>query len=225
MSLECVVPHAIWHASQPLRFGPVAFTTRMTVVRLDDGSLWVHSPIAPTPELIEAVHAVGPVRYVIAPNKTHHLFFLPFMAAHASATGFIARGLAAKRSDLKGYATIPGEPPWGGQLQGYFMEGLPVLHETVFFHAPTGSLIVTDLLACFSLRHRGLTALASRLLGVRGRLGMTRTMKFATRDRQALSRSVAPLLGLPVQRVIVAHDEIVEERPVEKLTQAFAWLG
>lgn len=224
MSLECLVPETVWHATQPLQFGPIAISTRMTVVRLSDGSLWVHSPIAPTRELIDEIAALGRVGHVIAPNRSHHLFFLRFLSAFPSARGYIARGLESKRPDLKGFPELPSVAPWGGELHGFFIEGLPVLDETVWFHPATGTLVLTDLLFCFSNENRGLTAWVARLLGVRGRLAMSRTMKLMVKDKSALRRSVTPLLSLPVQRVIVAHDQIVCEQPAARLAQAFAWL-
>jgi hypothetical protein len=222
--LHCIVANTLWHATQPLKFGPLSLTTRMTVVRLHDGSLWVHSPIAPTPALQAELAALGPVRFVVAPNKSHHLFFLPFLQAHPAAQGYVAVGLDAKRPDLRGFPQVPCDPPWGAELQGFFIEGLPVLNETVWFHHDTGTLVVTDLLFCFSPANRGLTALAATLLGVNGKLGMSRTMKLATRDKGTLARSVAPLLVLPVQRVVAAHDQVIDVRPGEQLARAFAWL-
>jgi Domain of unknown function (DUF4336) len=224
MLLTCTVPNSVWHAQQPLKFGPISLTTRMTVVRLRDGSLWVHSPISPTRELIEELQKVGAVRYVVAPNKSHHLFFLEFLDVHPAAQGYLAAGLELKRPDLKRFPQVPREAPWGCEIQGFFIEGLPILNETVWFHSDTGTLIFTDLLFCFAETNRGVTALVSKLLGVRGTLGMSRTMKWMTKDKQALARSVLPLLSLPVQRVIVAHDQIINEQPVEMLVKAFAWL-
>ena len=224
MALECIVPDLLWHATQPLRFGPLQISTRMTVVRLSDGCLWVHSPITPTPDLVDALNRLGRVRYVLAPNRSHHLFFLPFLQALPAAQGFVAAGLESKRPDLDQFARIPLDAPWGRDLQGYRIEGLPILQETVWFHPPTGTLILTDLLFCFSSAHRGLTALVARLLGVHGVLAMSRTMKLAVRDRQALATSVAPLLALPVQRVVLAHDQIIAQQAREQLAQAFAWL-
>lgn len=55
-------------------FFTLPYTTRMTVIRLNDGALWVHSPIKLTPELQALVEALGEVRYLIAPNHLHHLF-------------------------------------------------------------------------------------------------------------------------------------------------------
>ncbi|KIG15533.1 hypothetical protein DB30_05556 [Enhygromyxa salina] len=46
----------------------------MTVIRLDDGRLLLHSPIRCTPELREELDALGSVAFVAAPNRFHHLF-------------------------------------------------------------------------------------------------------------------------------------------------------
>jgi len=224
MLLSSVVPNSIWHAQQPLKFGPISLTTRMTVVRLQDGSLWVHSPISPTRELIEELQNLGTVRYVVAPNKSHHLFFLEFLEAFPSAQGYIAAGLELKRPDLSRFPQISSEAPWRSEIEGFFIEGLPILNETVWFHIDTGTLVITDILFCFAETNRGIAALVSKLLGVRGKLGMSRTMKLAVKDKQALAKSVLPLLALPVQRVMVAHDQIITEQPAAKLVQAFAWL-
>jgi Domain of unknown function (DUF4336) len=224
MPLVSIVPDALWHAQRPLKFGPLSLTTRMTVVRLRDGSLWVHSPILPTNDIVDQLHRIGEVRYVVAPNKSHHLFFLDFVNAFPTAKGFIAEGLDQKRPDLARFPRVPRPAPWGSELEGFFIEGLPILNETAWFHRETGTLILTDLLFCFSSTNRGLTAFISKLLGVHGRLGMSRTMKLATKDKQALARTVAPLISLPLKRVIVAHDQIVEEEPAVKVARAFAWL-
>lgn len=224
MSLTCIVPNFVWHAQQPISFGPISLTTRMTVVRLEDGSLWVHSPISPTHELISDLEKIGTVRYVVAPNRSHHLFFLAFLDAHPSAQAFIAAGLESKRSDLGRFQQVQRNAPWNSEIQGFFIEGLPILNETAYFHGGSGTLILTDLLFCFAEANRGMAALISKVLGVRGKLGMSRTMKLMIKDKQALARSVLPLLSLPVQRVIVAHDQVIYEQPMEKLKQAFAWL-
>lgn len=44
------------------------FPARMTIVRLPEGDLWVHSPIAWSDDLGVATAALGSVRYLVAPN-------------------------------------------------------------------------------------------------------------------------------------------------------------
>ena len=50
------------------------YPTRMAVVRLSDGSAWVWSPVALSDDLADSVNSVGPVRFIVSPNKIHHLF-------------------------------------------------------------------------------------------------------------------------------------------------------
>ena len=48
-------------------FTSIPFPTRMTIVRLPDDGLWVHSPTVNDAALMDAVAALGPVRFLIAP--------------------------------------------------------------------------------------------------------------------------------------------------------------
>ncbi len=227
MTLQVLVPGQLWHATQALRFGPLELSTRMTVLRRPDGRLWVHSPILPTPALCRALDALGEVRQVVAPNRSHHLFFQPFLQAYPQARGYIAPGLAAKRPDLAGHADVVAAAAevCGVELRAVFVEGLPVLNETVWLHEPSRTLIVTDLLFCFGADAPALTSWVARALGVRGRLGMSRTMRWMVRDRAALRRSVEGIQALAPQRVVVAHDQVVDDDVPGRLQRAFAWLG
>ncbi len=224
MELLEVVAGQVWHAQQQLRFGPVQLATRMTVVRLRDGGLWVHSPVAPSEGIVSALGKIGAVRYIVAPNRSHHLFFLEFARAFPDARGWIAPGLATKRPDLACYPELDDDVPWAGELKPFFIRGIPLINETAWFHEATGTLVLTDLLFCIGPNRSRLVRAAARLLGIHGRLGMSRTMKLAIRDRAALADSVAPLLSLPVQRVVVAHDQIVSTQARQQLQRAFEWL-
>ncbi len=57
------------HMNFPLGI-KVPFSTRMTVVRLNDGGLWCHSPVEPAPELLRQIDALGEVRHLVSPNKS-----------------------------------------------------------------------------------------------------------------------------------------------------------
>jgi hypothetical protein len=196
----------------------------MTVIRLRSGALWVHSPIEPTPGLLAELSSLGEVRYVLAPNRTHHLFFRRFLKSFPKAEGFVAPGLAKKVNDLSQYPVVPAPGPWQNELRSWFIDGLPVLSETVWFHEKTGTLLLTDLLFCFGTNNTGLARLAARILGVYDRLGMSLTMKLMTKDKKALRRSIEPVLLLPVQRIVLAHDQVIEEQATKKLKEAFEWL-
>ena len=47
---------------------------RMTVIRLPDGGLLLHSPTRSTPGLRAEMDALGPVRAIVAPNLAHWMY-------------------------------------------------------------------------------------------------------------------------------------------------------
>lgn len=223
--LSVVVDDHLWVAHQSLKFGPLALRTTMTVLRLANGDLWVHSPITPVPALRAALETLGEVRHVVAPNRSHHLYFKPFLDAFPQARGYVAPGLVTKRPDLAAFAelTPATSNAWAPELHGVFVEGLPVLNETVWFHVESGALIVSDLLFRFGRTDPPLTRVAGRLLGVYGKVGMSRTMKAMVKDRAAFRRSVSTLVALPVRRLVLAHGDSVQiDGPT--LARAFAGL-
>ena len=70
---EAVVPDFIWVTEHPIWFSGVRLRARTTVVRLSGGALWVHSPCAPTDDVCAALDALGEVRWIVVPNRFHHL--------------------------------------------------------------------------------------------------------------------------------------------------------
>lgn len=59
-----------WLFEQSLGVLDVLVNVRMTVLRLRDGSLFVHAPIAPTPECLRLLRELdAPVRYIVLPTS------------------------------------------------------------------------------------------------------------------------------------------------------------
>lgn len=55
-------------------FAGFPYPTRMVVIRLGDGGLFVWSPVALTDTLRAEMDALGPVRHLVSPNLLHHLY-------------------------------------------------------------------------------------------------------------------------------------------------------
>ena len=70
---------------EPVQFFGLPFSTRMTVVRLAGGYLWVHSPIRLSESITRQIDSLGSVKYLIAPNHLHHLFLSAWIAAYPNA--------------------------------------------------------------------------------------------------------------------------------------------
>src|SRR4029434_6688512 len=91
----------VWVDSAPVRILGMPLTATMTVLRLSDGSLLVHSPVALTPERRAAIEALGPVAHLYAPNLYHHLEIGAWASAFPTARLHAPAGLRRKRPDLR----------------------------------------------------------------------------------------------------------------------------
>jgi hypothetical protein len=100
---------------------------------------------------------------------------------------------------------------------------MPLSNEVVFFHAPSATLVASDLAFRIGPERPALTRLAFRLAGAYGRLAPTRLERLLVRDRAAFRRSLERILEWPISRVIVAHGEVLESDGHGALTRAFAW--
>lgn len=220
------VSEDVYTLEVPLRVGGLELGGRMTVVRLRGGGLWLHSPVRCEAAAREAVEALGPVRYLVAPNLMHHLHMRAWAAAYPEARVVALPGLRRKQPELRidvELGDTSGEG-YGEVLSQHRVRGIPRLEEFVFLHRPSRTLLVTDL--AFHIRHSPswLTRTYLRLCGAYGRLAPTVLLKAMVKDRPALRASLEEVLRLDFERVVVCHGEVLERGGREALRSGFAWL-
>ncbi|NTX11502.1 DUF4336 domain-containing protein [Myxococcus sp. CA051A] len=207
----------------PFRMGAFDLGGRMTVIRLPGGGLWVHSPVACTPEARATVDALGPVRFLVAPNLMHHLRVGEWAAAYPEARVVAPASLRAKRKDLRidlelGDAADAG---WAGVIDQVQVKGMPKLDEFVFFHRPTGTVLLTDLAFNFHQTGSWLTRTYLKLCGAWQRLAPTFITKAVVKDRVAVKASLERVLAWDVKQVVVCHGDVQETGAREALREAF----
>jgi len=177
----------IWVVGHDLFTFGIHFPGRMTVIRLSDGGLWLHSPVPIDDRLADALAELGPVRHLVAPNCFHHVHLEGVRARYPEAKLWGAPGLDDKRKDLAFDATLGDEAPeaWGNELSQITLRFLPKFNEVVFFHERSATLIVTDLFmnvhACKGL----LSRLVYMLEGTYRRMAVPRIFRFMVKDRAA----------------------------------------
>ncbi len=71
----------LWTVRRAQRFIGVELGSRMTVIRLAADDLLLYSPVALDGSLCDQLAAIGRVRYVVAPNRMHHLHVADYFAA------------------------------------------------------------------------------------------------------------------------------------------------
>lgn len=128
------------------------YPTRMVVVRLSDGGLWLWSPVERTAAIENEIRALGPVRHIVSPNKLHYLFLGEWQAAFPDASLWATAATIAKRKELRFAGTLADEPPaeWKGQIDQFFFNNSPFMDELIFFHRASRTAIIADLSQTFS---------------------------------------------------------------------------
>jgi hypothetical protein len=232
MTLEQLGPD-LWTADGGVvSFFGFDYPTRMVVVRLDDGGLWLWSPIAPSPELEAEVRALGPVRHLVSPNKLHHLFLAAWSDRFPDAKLWGTASTVAKFGNLRFSGALTDDPPpdWAGQIDQYHFTNSPLLDEMTFFHRKSRTAIIADLSQPFSRaflkRHWPwwLRSIARLARMVEGWGYPPVELRFSFRHRAAARAKVRALIDCGPERAVVAHGEIVRSGGADFLRRAFSWL-
>lgn len=222
-ALEVVVPDAIWVTERPVWYSGVRQRARTTVVRLAGDALWVHSPTAPTDEICSALDALGEVRWIVVPNKFHHLEAPATAARYPKAVVVGPKSAEMRNPQLKLGVGLDHSEYVGATLElvPLHLGGVPFLDETVFFHASTGTLIAADLLACASARDHWTWRFAARIWGRYEKVRTPPDVRWSTRASTAAAESVGQLSALPLQRILIAHGDPIVDRPAQQLIEAW----
>ncbi len=203
----------LWSAEHEFGWqaGLVPIPVRMTVIRLGDGPLILHSPIPISRELRGELDALGPVGFIVVP-RAHGRFAEQASQSFPAARLVAAPSAPSRRKSLPFHASLADQPPdaWTGQVESHLVRGFP-LQEVVLFHRPTRTLVLTDL--CFNIqRSSSRTArLFFRANGMWQRFGPSRIIRRVVTDRSAFQRSLERLLLWDFERIVPGHGDVVEQ--------------
>ncbi|BAZ39100.1 hypothetical protein NIES4101_50520 [Calothrix sp. NIES-4101] len=162
-----VIKNTIWTFEQIQGIFYVIVPIRMTVVKLDEGSLLVYAPVAPTPECIRLVNELvvehGEIKYIILPTISgleHKVFVGPFARYFPQAEVFVAPsqwsfplnlplswlGLPSKRTSIlpEDSSQTPFAAEFDYEILGAIDLGAGKFAEVAFFHKSSKTLLLTD---------------------------------------------------------------------------------
>eukprot|EP00877_Chromochloris_zofingiensis_P010952 jgi/Chrzof1/610/Cz01g22100.t1 len=191
---------------------------KSAVVRLSDGTLWVHAPYPLDPNLKVVLDGLGPVKHIVTPNTEHTFFAQQWIDAYPTARAYACPGLREK-SSTKYTDTIgvdnasPAE--WLAEIEctylGYEVNpftGQPFFHEVVFLHKPSKTLIVTDLVWNYPNRLSGGSWWWKQ--------GMDKVYapfykKFMIKDRAQFDAAMQRILSWDWDRILPCHGDVIDK--------------
>jgi hypothetical protein len=218
----------LWTAEGPaVSFFGFAYPTRMAVIRLSDGGLFVWSPIALAPALRQAVEALGQVRFLVSPNRLHHLFLGEWRSAYPEARLYASPGLRRRRKDLAfdGELGDAADPAWAAEIDQVPVRG-SLLTEVAFFHRASRTALFADLIQNFPPGwFTGWRAIVARLDGICAPdPGAPREWRASFLNRRAARASLDRILAWPIERVVIAHGDPARADGKAFVRRAFRWL-
>ena len=230
MVLAEIAPN-LWTATQPFNFLGLEIGTRMTVVRLPGGGLVLISPIQLSDSHRQALDNLGEVQHIVAPNLFHHLFLGGVQAMYPEAKTWGVEGLPQKRPDLRFDALLTAPGSFEDTLdylpfQGFasiLPSGIQLAHETVFYHRPSRTLMLTDTSFNFDETNSFPVRLVGWIGGSYKSLSPSRLEKWGTRNKNAVEASVREVLKWDFDRVIPGHGSIVETDGKAAFKSGFEW--
>jgi Domain of unknown function (DUF4336) len=197
----------------------------MTVARLSSGELWVHSPVKYDESIAAALNALGSPAHFIAPSLLHDLYWPGWFNGYSHATFYCPPGMKMKHPELafQRVLSVTTRESWESELPKLLLGGMPKLNEFVFLHRASRTLIVADLVFNLDAGRQHLVGkLFLKLNGIFGRVACSRIFRRFIKDHKPFRNSIAELLQLDFDRLILGHGAIVEKGAKDVLRQVFA---
>ena len=189
----------------------------MIVVRLNDGSLWLNSPIEVSEALAATISDIGAVRYLVAPSRLHVWRLPSWKARFSSAQVWGPPDALGRNHGLTFDGLLGDEPPaeWVRDLDQVMFRGHALMTDVAFFHPKSRTLIVNDFIQNLSPNDHWPWPLYA--------LKTLRLPLFYTR-RDFGRRALKKLLTWDFERLVIAHGVCVEQDARAFVERHFRWL-
>lgn len=197
----------------------IDFKRNVTLLRLSDGRVVVHTTAKFTEEDIAAIRSFGEPAWLVEATVMHDTFAKEGRAVLPDIPYLAPAGF----EKASGVPTVPLSPPpadWAGEIDVLKIEGTR-MNEHALFHRRSRTLIVADLFFSFAKETRGWSRVFIRYFMRLPRMfGISVVFRWLViRDKQAFARSMKAMLDWDFERLIVAHWKPIEvgaKRAVEQ---------
>ncbi|MFE8599321.1 DUF4336 domain-containing protein [Archangium violaceum] len=227
----------IWWVDGPvikMSYGPISlpFPTRMAIIRLRSGGLWIWSPTAPTPELFAELDALGHVEHLVSPNRFHYAAIPAWKKRYPRATAWASPGVRerarSQNIDVPFDADLGDSAPssWADDIEQLVFRGSRFMEEVVFFHKASSTLILADLV--MALERERVRPRLRWLLALGGTMWPGHTpseVRMTSWGRKPQARACYQhMLGWRPRRALFAHGRLYLDDAAAQLERAFAWM-
>ncbi len=211
--------------SFPLRAGGIDFGRNVTLLRLADGRLLIHSTADFSAEDILSIRRFGEPAWLVDATVMHDTWAKPARAAFPRLP-YLAPGGFSKASGVATDSLVPPPSEWSGQIDVLPIAGLRLPNEHAIYHRRSKTLVVADLLFHFPAETRGWPRFFIRQVMRLPRLrGISVFFRLMIRDRGAFERSMEELLQWDFTQIVVGHGEPIQSEAKEVMEEVIRERG
>ncbi|MBA3962085.1 MAG: hypothetical protein H0X40_09310 [Chthoniobacterales bacterium] len=207
----------------PLRAFAIDFARNVTLLRLRDGRVLIHSTAPFSAQDVEVMRAFGEPCWLVEATRMHDTF------ARAGCAALPDVPYLTPNESLRGVAAHPLLPPpaaWDGEIDLLPLEGLRGTNEHVFFHRRSRTLVVADSLFHFPAETRGWPRFfAQHVMRLPQLVGMSIFFRLMIRDRAAFEDSMRKVLAWDFDRIVPGHREPIQENARDILRASLSSRG
>jgi hypothetical protein len=211
---------------------PLPFTTRMTVVRLSNGDLFLHSPIVFDSSLSRQLQSKGTVRHLVSPNQFHYAHIGEWSRAFPDAITW-ASPRARQRARARGIQVhfernLPAQAPsdWRDDIEQTIIPG-GIFGEFVFFHKRSRTLVLTDTILNLELDRLGqpwrFAAWLSGMYYPNGQIFFGMRLPLLLQKRRTRA-ALETIFSWQPERIILSHGRCFETNADKVLRRLFHWV-
>eukprot|EP00562_Extubocellulus_spinifer_P005785 CAMPEP_0178515210 /NCGR_PEP_ID=MMETSP0696-20121128/24435_1 /TAXON_ID=265572 /ORGANISM="Extubocellulus spinifer, Strain CCMP396" /LENGTH=234 /DNA_ID=CAMNT_0020145357 /DNA_START=180 /DNA_END=884 /DNA_ORIENTATION=+ len=220
----------VYTCPYPIHYAGCRFNARMTVLRLSDGNLALHSPCDISPALKEEIERLGQVSYVIAPGNYHYFHVAQCKAIFPSAQVYLSPGLEKKQPkllELDARVLNDKDDSIDKDVQHIFLAGNRIINEIAFYHSPSKTLVLTDSIEYIGDDTPG-TNWVLRMWWFIMRMwnkpkpAPEYQMGWICRNKQESRECMNRILGWDFEKVIIAHGDNITSNGRTVVRQAWS---
>jgi hypothetical protein len=205
--------------SFPWRNFGIDFRRNVTLLRLNDGRLVIHSTAPFTAQDIDAIRRFGVPAWLVEATLVHDTFAKEGRAALPDLPYLAPDGF----TKVSGITTESLQPPpsdWSGEIDVLRIEGTRT-NEHVLFHRRSRTLVVADSFFSVPAETRGWPRFfVKHVLRLPQLFGVGLFFRLLLSDRRAFQQSVNAMLEWNFERLIVAHWEPLEKEAKSAVERA-----
>lgn len=227
MQLSQFSKDQIWTVDYPIKYAGCRFNARMSIIRLDDRKLLLHSPCSIDADMAKAISRLGEVSYIVAPGSFHHMYVAQAQGRYPSAETYICPGIERKVPSLRFDWILGTRSPavWTDTIDQALIRGSRYMWEVAMLHKPSKTLLLVDAIENFTDQTANVNwqvkAWWKLVFRMWNQPRPAPEYQLGWKDRSAARASLNGILEWDFDKIVLSHGDNIIDNAKETARQAW----